>query len=216
VSSSVFRPYQRHGHELPACYAPASYPPCTATPAPCSPSRSVDRRADRSGGSALVRLPLLIPLSLSSLSRRCSASPPDEARPWRPSGHGSLLFSHLHIAHDCCLHLHLAVRCRLDSSSCGHRAGSHTLVSSLRPTPAQLCLAVRRRREVSFIYPGLPFIYPLRAAYLSCTQFTCCRACRHASSARCSAHRARSRRSFASSCARRASSSHLVCMLFRT
>jgi hypothetical protein len=28
----------------------------------------------------------------------------------------------------------------------------------------QTCLAVRRRREVSFVYPRLPFVYPLRTA----------------------------------------------------
>jgi hypothetical protein len=85
------------------------------------------------------------------------------------------------------------------------------------PDAAQLRLVVRRRREVSFIYPSLPFTYPLHATCLSCVQFTCYHSCRHTSSmsARCSAHRARSHRSFAGSCARRASGSHLVCMLFR-
>jgi hypothetical protein len=141
VSPSAVRPCQRHGHELPACYAPTSYPPCMATLALCSTSRSVDRRAVRPGGSVLVRLALLIRLSLSSLSHRCFASPPGEACPWRPSGHGSLLVSRLHSARDRCMHLHLVVRRQLASSSCSHRAGSHASVSLSCPTPPSSALS---------------------------------------------------------------------------
>jgi hypothetical protein len=63
----------------------------------------------------------------------------------------------------------------------------------------QTCLAVRRRREVSFVYPSsTPCAQPrrtlaamrfdLRAARRTCAQVTCCRACRLALFVRRLAH----------------------------
>jgi hypothetical protein len=94
-----------------------------------------------------------------------------------------------------------------------------------KPVSALVSIGCRRRGE-NDVCPGLPLdVYPhhllLRVAPSSprCHVCACHRTVR-APSAQCScvlvayAYRARSRHSFAGSCARRASGSHLVCMLF--
>jgi hypothetical protein len=85
-----------------------------------------------------------------------------------------------------------------------------------------------RRRGENAVCPGLPLdVYPhhLPLHVAPSSPCSCVCTCHHAvraPSARCScvlvahAYRARSRRSFAGSCTRRASGSHLVCMLFHT